>query len=223
VWYGTEKELRNKIITACATFEQNFWLSKVQGVVLAHKAAKLISAGSASTTPLRLSDIGKPPSSQNSRSSSSTRDVPRERGGGRRDRERFRDHSRDRSRERNEDRRHSTHRNSGSHGGDSSDFRPTICIICGEEHKVRFHPPAKKCFSDGKPHFATYVDGKLKITNPHQDRDAEALCVAFNLMWDCDGSHKSKGLHICSFCGGDHAALSFHRNCHRARNGKFCN
>ncbi|KAJ7348687.1 hypothetical protein DFH08DRAFT_1000677 [Mycena albidolilacea] len=57
VWYGTEKELRNKIITACATFEQNFWLSKVQGVVLVHKAAKLISAGSASTTPKRLSDL----------------------------------------------------------------------------------------------------------------------------------------------------------------------
>ncbi|KAJ7851955.1 hypothetical protein B0H14DRAFT_3659709 [Mycena olivaceomarginata] len=33
VWYGTEKELRNKIITACATFELNFWHSKVQGVV----------------------------------------------------------------------------------------------------------------------------------------------------------------------------------------------
>jgi hypothetical protein len=27
VWYGTEKELRNKIITACATFELNFWHS----------------------------------------------------------------------------------------------------------------------------------------------------------------------------------------------------
>ncbi|KAJ7669626.1 hypothetical protein B0H14DRAFT_3692258 [Mycena olivaceomarginata] len=28
VWYGTEKELRNKIITASATFELNFWHSK---------------------------------------------------------------------------------------------------------------------------------------------------------------------------------------------------
>jgi hypothetical protein len=229
VWYGTEKELRNKIITARATFELNFWHSKVQGVVLAHKAAKLVSSSSSSFNSLRLSDVGKPPSSQNSRSSSSNREGQRERGGGRRDRDRFRDHSRDRfrdhsrdrSRERNDDRRHSTHRNSGSQGGDSSDSRPTICVICGEEHRVRFHPPAKKCFADGKPHFATYVDGKLKIANPQQDRDTEALCVAFNLLWDCDGSHKSKGRHICSFCGGDHAALSFHRNCHRARNGKF--
>jgi hypothetical protein len=223
VWYGTEKELRNKIITACATFELSFWHSKVQGVVLAHKAAKLVSAGPASSTFSRLSDVGKPPSSQNSRSSSSNRDGPRECGGGRRDRECFRDHSRDHSWDRNKDRRHSSHRNSGGSGGDSSDFRPMICVICGEEHKVRFHPPAKKCFSDGKPHFVTYVDGKLKIANPHQDRDTEALCVAFNLMWDCDGLHKSKGRHICSFCRGDHAALSFHRNCHRARNGKFRN
>jgi hypothetical protein len=116
-----------------------------------------------------------------------------------------------------------THRNSGSHGGDSGDFRPTICVICSEEYKVRFHPPAKQSFSDGKPHFTTYVDGKLKITNLHQDRDTETLCVAFNLMWDCNRSHKTQGLHICSFCGGDHTALSFHKNCHRARNGKFRN
>jgi hypothetical protein len=87
VWYGTEKELHNKIITACATFELNFWHSKVQGVVLLHKAAKLVSAGSASSTFLRLSDVGKPPSSQNSRSSSSNRDSPRECGGGHRNRE----------------------------------------------------------------------------------------------------------------------------------------
>ncbi|KAJ7905601.1 hypothetical protein B0H14DRAFT_3420763 [Mycena olivaceomarginata] len=43
VWYGTEKELHNKIITACATFELNFWHSKVQGVVLAHKQAPFIT------------------------------------------------------------------------------------------------------------------------------------------------------------------------------------
>ncbi|KAJ7787443.1 hypothetical protein B0H14DRAFT_3579982 [Mycena olivaceomarginata] len=172
-------------------------LFDVQGVVLAYKAAKLLSSSSASLNSLRLSDVGKPPSSQSSRNSSSNREGPRERGGGRRDRDRFRDHSRERSRERNEDRRYSNHRNGGGHGGDNNDFRPTICVICGED------------------------TSKLKIANPHQDRDTDALCVAFNLLWDCDGLHKSKGLHICSFCGGDHAALSFHKNCHRACNGKL--
>jgi hypothetical protein len=92
VWYGTEKELRNKIITACTTFELNFWHSKVQGVILAQKVAKLVSASSALFTSLRLSDAGKPPSSQNSRSSSSNRKGPCECGGRCHNRERFWDH-----------------------------------------------------------------------------------------------------------------------------------
>ncbi|KAJ7862770.1 hypothetical protein B0H14DRAFT_3610786 [Mycena olivaceomarginata] len=135
VWYSTEKELRNKIITACATLELNFWHSKVQApprtvTACASAAVDVAIASDFGTTHTTVAEI-------------------------------------------------------------ATRTRPTGTAAAMEA--------TARTFSDGKPHFATYIDGKLKIANPHQDRDAEALCVAFNLMWDCDGSHKSRGCTSAAF------------------------
>ncbi|KAF9440123.1 hypothetical protein P691DRAFT_688641, partial [Macrolepiota fuliginosa MF-IS2] len=59
-------------------------------------------------------------------------------------------------------------------------------------------------FSDGKSTWCHTDAGKLL------NRDGKEVCIIYNLGSQTEKtcSHNAKRLHICSYCGGYHAALS---------------
>ena len=82
------------------------------------------------------------------------------------------------------------------------------CVLCAERgHTVFLHEqdtsPAK--FNDGKPAWAKFANKSLRSPD---DGD---ICINWNIKGDCANCNhpKSERLHVCSFCGKLHSALSW--------------
>jgi hypothetical protein len=95
------------------------------------------------------------------------------------------------------------------------------CVICGGDHLATLHSPNITSFQDGKPLFSVYREGGLFIANPKNGKDRR-ICLSFQLPRGCSiPGHETERAHICSLCGGVHAALSRNSQCTRVSDGKI--
>jgi hypothetical protein len=98
---------------------------------------------------------------------------------------------------------------------------PMVCVSCAAGHTLRNHPTSVTTFIDGKPLFCAMRDGEFWTAKAVNGR-FRCICINFNLPQGCKGSHgEAEKAHICSFCGGSHAALSRHPTCARVSDGKI--
>ncbi|KAJ6500199.1 hypothetical protein C8R47DRAFT_1257864 [Mycena vitilis] len=227
VWYPTERKLRLQILDESLEFDISYWRAELDGTLRAYKAAKAMASGSFVSAAPRITDFGQthlaPPSFK------PQRPPPRED-----DRRDFRDRRDNDRHHRDGERRdqgwstRDTPRGSGrdDHSNSFRDHqrKAPVCLVCAGEHVVREHPVASTTFRNRDPHYSVYEDGNLKTSQSDGGGQRRFLCIQFNTGRHCDGSghpSNSERLHKCSLCGGQHPALSAHRDCRRFRNDAY--
>ena len=93
---------------------------------------------------------------------------------------------------------------------------PAVCICCAGPHKLKDHPTSVTTFQDGKSLFSIVRDNNLIVV-----KTGKTICILFNLSWGCaTPRHGNERVHVCSLCGGNHAALSMHPDCGRVGDGR---
>lgn len=85
---------------------------------------------------------------------------------------------------------------------------PTVCVCCAGPHTLNHHPSGATTFTDGKPCFSHVQNGVLFVMRSLNTPAPQKVCVSFNLAGGCHHQHDGALLHICSFCGKTHGALS---------------
>jgi hypothetical protein len=96
-----------------------------------------------------------------------------------------------------------------------------VCLICTGPHAARDHPVASSSFTDGTVLFSKSHGRDIRTAAPFRGPQPQVLCVQYNLHHTCNTEHGAGRLHVCSLCGGPHAALSRHVSCTRVRDGNF--
>ncbi|KAJ7041131.1 hypothetical protein C8F04DRAFT_1177340 [Mycena alexandri] len=224
VWYPEERELRNMILDNDIGFCKELWTSRVGNLITAYKVNLKITNGTLGSRTSKLSDFStissSGPSSKAPAFDRRNRRNDRDDRNDRYERNDRNDRS-DRDNGRNSFRgpaRDSFRRNDDREG--STGVRALVCLICGQGHVVRDHPKNQTEFRDRKEYFSAYEQNTLKCARGER----KTICLAFNLYGRCGGVGHPAGvdpLHVCSLCGGDHAALPANDRCRRVRNGEY--
>ncbi|KAJ7194599.1 hypothetical protein GGX14DRAFT_678821 [Mycena pura] len=107
----------------------------------------------------------------------------------------------------------------GAREGSAPSDRPPACLICAGPHNALAHPAAKIAFDDGGPHFSALEGRDLRTARPFRGKQCKSLCIVYNIGRTCVSEHADDRIHVCSLCGGDHAALSRNSACKRVRAG----
>lgn len=103
----------------------------------------------------------------------------------------------------------------------SSSFRarPPACLLCGKGHQYREHPTNVTMFDNNKPLFSRLKDDGIWTAKPWKGSSSKHICTRYNLKSFCDGRHGTDSVHVCSLCGGQHAALDRNNSCDRVFDG----
>ncbi|KAJ7157115.1 hypothetical protein C8R46DRAFT_1040201 [Mycena filopes] len=109
--------------------------------------------------------------------------------------------------------------NNPSTSGERPPSAPS-CLVCTGPHSALNHPAGKTSFDDGASHFTGSVGRDLQTLQSFRGPQRRQICIQFNLARPCEGNHPER-LHVCSLCGGSHAALSRDPSCKRVRAGAF--
>ncbi|KAG6874775.1 hypothetical protein C0992_006598 [Termitomyces sp. T32_za158] len=95
------------------------------------------------------------------------------------------------------------------------------CLLCGKAHRLFDHPGNVSTFNDGKPLFVRLSGSQLVVARSGKGSSPKKVCGIWNLNRSCDNRHGNEALHVCSFCGGSHPALSRSPSCARINNGQI--
>jgi hypothetical protein len=199
VWYPLEKDLREKILFNDITFEDSSWQAKLDACLNAHEFAERNKATRESHANANSS--GPSSGSKRGPSDDGNSAAPKQPRGTFGRREDF--------------------RGGGGHSreGSAAPQRTPSCIICLGPHRAHDHDTKSTSFRDGAPHFAK-LDGCGICTTAAFRGGPKTLCVLYNVVKPCS-DHGEDRLHVCSLCGGNHAALTKDATCRRVRDGAF--
>ncbi|KAJ7112157.1 hypothetical protein C8R44DRAFT_741862 [Mycena epipterygia] len=195
VWYPAERLLRHKIFTD-GLFNQNVYEHKIEVAATMYEQTRAL--GIAFSAPAGPSTSFTPGSKHH--------------GGG--------DQNPAPPKQQRTDSRHDF-RGEGNPSRESSSHRAPSCIACVGPHPLREHQSTSTIFEDKTPHFSKPDgNGGLRTVENLRGNQCKHLCMLYSLSRPCTGLHPDgERLHICSLCGGDHAALSRDKSCKRVRAG----
>ncbi|KAJ7435831.1 hypothetical protein B0H11DRAFT_1185219 [Mycena galericulata] len=188
IWYSFERETREQIMDSIL-FNETHYATQIQIILSSHQAVLALGKSNMTSPSKRLGDFDSLDSRKVSKSS-----YEMQAGNS------FRNQS-------------DSFRDSRNN---PQGIRAPACFLCAGPHRVTEHPSSSTTFSDGKPLFACRQGGDIATAKPFRGAESKKICGSFNIGKGCQANHAhNERLHVCSFCGKDHPALSRHADCTR--------
>ncbi|KAJ7176702.1 hypothetical protein C8R46DRAFT_1245622 [Mycena filopes] len=91
----------------------------------------------------------------------------------------------------------------------------------GRGGRERSSTPASREGSVARERAPLAVEKDLRTAQSFRGNTPKGICISFNVGKKCSGDHGDARLHVCSLCGGEHAALTRDPGCARVHAGGF--